>query len=876
MAITNALFSLPPQIGYLKSLRSQFDDLQRQLATDKKAQTYGQLGSTNSLDLLLRQQKSDIGVYKQSIDLANLRLRTLDQTSTHLEGLAIDAKAAVDPNNFKEFPNGRAESQISTEIALRDFLAQLNTNVGGRYLFSGKAADRIPVAELDYILQGDATYAGFRQVSREYNQADLGADGKGRLKISESLDASQNPAVSTVSLSEDAIAGAHPFGFKLFNAQSTLSNVTVFNGKVAVPTTVQGAALNAADLGYGFIGGTLTIGGKTITLADGIVGVANGTGAPAANQGTGVDTPAKIQALDGRSITLTAADGITRTFDFTVAKTPADLKAELEANSSGFTIDTSNPDGLQITRADGQAFTITTSHVDVDAAIGFAGSVGPGVTINNGQVDNNVTAASLAAEITAKFNSPTDTGITARAEGGALIISKADGTDLTISGDAALLGKLRLPVGGDGNVTATNGIEAADGVRQFDFRFDGQPEPGEVIRLFFDLPDGTRSEIRIGAEGPTQENPQFTFAIGATAAETAANFKAVLGTALEKAGRTELLAASTVRASENFFDTAAKAGGQPTGPLRVVQGITQTAGFNTFQFADAGLTFDAIAGKISLDLTIDEAPAQAITITEADVVSAGGDAVVNDINEFTSILAAKLGGGVTVTNDGLAITIQSNTTGAKSSVRIANLVADADGNGSPDALTLGLANGAGTPGQVISTGLANATSFVSNPNDTVAWYQGENGADPARLTTGTKVDDNLTLNYGARANEKAYREVVQSLAAFVTADFSSAQSDNKEFYQALADRVKGSLSKTENGVSAISQNHIEFAAAFRAADDAGNRHRVAEATIDTAVGDIEGINREEVAIRLLQLQTTLEASYQSTRIAFQLTLANYI
>lgn len=812
MTVINSTYTLPPQLERLAGLRAQFDNLQLQLATDKKTTTYGGLGGKSGLDLTLKQQRSEIGVYRNTIDVVDLRLRSLDQTSTRLENIRIDSKAAIDPNNFKEFPNGRAESQTSSEILLRDFIAQLNSNVGGRYIFSGDATDQIPVAELDRLLEGDADEAGLKQVVSEFEQANLGADGKGRLETGISGGA--------VLIAEDAAADdAHPFGLKLRSVQSSLSNVTL-------------------------------------------------------------------------------------------------------------TTDIASP--------------------------------------------------------------------------------------------------------------------AAGDPRAANIEFNGQPEPGEVIRLFVGLPDGTEREIRIGAEGPTQDDPDFTFAIGADADETAANFKAVLDSALAKVGRTDLKAASSVQAAENFFDTAPRL--EP--PTKAVQtsGLVNPNGFTLddgpaatraatreigFDNTQSGVDF--LAGdEISLDFTLagptdagnhtvvidisdvqaantsvngssadniadidifvaafnkaasddgrdiearisdtdpdkiefvrktaglsetihltgadgdvdagndinntflnaadvgnansdgpqagtDEVPDDSFTFT-IDLDGAGSpqtvtvdhelvnttlgktDGSVSNIDEYRKVLQAAVdeavgAGAVTVGKDaaGTALTFTSSTTGAASNVEVSaasvnNINATTDFTASD----LGLAKAPRAAEQTFdarfqagprrivkgpSGGFTDAVSIQADPSNTINWYQGENGTVPARQTSTGTVDENLRVNYGARANEKAYREVLQSLAAFVAADFSSATPDNQDFYQALADRTKAGLTEGENGISGIRQNHIEFAAAHRVTADAKERHKIADATIDSAVADIENINREEVALKLLRLQTVLQASYQTTKIASDLSLSNFL
>lgn len=500
-------FNMPRQVSYLTTLRSQMDDLQRQLGTGMKSETYGGLGSERVLDLSLRQQLTSVGVYKQTVQIAGLRLDTLDKTSGRLEAIRVESKASTDRNNFELFSNGRTSSQTSAEISLREFMAHLNTDVGGRYLFSGKTADKLPVQSLDYTLAGDGNYAGLKTVISEYNQADLGALGNGRTTTA--------VAGTTATLAED---GAHPFGFKIDSVSSGLSNVTV---------------------------------------------------------------------------TQTAGP-------------PASL--------------------------------------DVD--------------------------------------------------------------------------------------------------------FTGQPEPGQAIRIFMDLPDGTSTEITLGVQGG-QDDPEFTFQRGATPADTAANFKSALDSALQKVANTELKAASSVRASETFFDTAPKS------------------------------------------------PAPPGYLPQARVVPNGGD--------FTT-----------------------------------------------------------------------ATTLRDGTADTVSWYVGDNSAGDPRADMRSTIDENLTVGYGARANEDGYRQVVQALAAFIASDFSSSQPENQGFYQAMADRSNAGLTPNGAEASGIRKNHMEFAAVQRTLADAKERHRIEEGSLQLMVGEIEGVNREEVAAQLLTLRTNLEVSYQATSISLKLSLASYL
>ena len=95
----------------------------------------------------------------------------------------------------------------------------------------------------------------------------------------------------------------------------------------------------------------------------------------------------------------------------------------------------------------------------------------------------------------------------------------------------------------------TAGTATADSV---DVQFTGVPLPNDVVRIAFALPDGTNAAIELRA---TADGAQpGTFAIGADANATAANFQAALATQVEELVRTDMTAASAIAASANFFD----------------------------------------------------------------------------------------------------------------------------------------------------------------------------------------------------------------------------------------------------------------------------------------------------------------------------------
>ena len=497
MAVNTVFFKNSSLIDQLTQMRSTFDDLQRQLATQKNSATYAGLGEKRSLDLSLKQRINEVGSYQSTIDFVDLRMNVLDQTIGRMDEIRSEARTAIDPNNFVQQADGGTNSQTSAKVSLVELLGLLNSDVGGRQLYSGAKVDTAPVADLDLIMDGDLTHAGLRQVIDEYTQADAGALDNGRLTTA--------LAGTTVTFAED---GAHDFGFKIAGVTSDLSNVTT----------------------------TYTAG-------------------PPASQ-------------------------------------------------------------------------------DVD--------------------------------------------------------------------------------------------------------FAGQPEVGETIKVYLDLPDGTQTTIELHLAEGAGENGGFE--LGATSADTAQNFLDALDAALGDKAGSELKAASHTRGSEAFFDTYQ---GQ------VVARVD-------------GPPYDT----------------------------------------------------ATATRDGSA--------------------------------------------------------------DTVAWYVGDQTVADPRTGSSAVIDDNFTVNYGARANEDGIREVVQSIAAFVAADFSGESEADHAFYTAMSERSRGALQNTDGTTSGIQKIEMELATTHLAVQRVDDRHTTTQNSLQTAVDEIEGIDANEVAARVLQLQTMLEISYRTTSITYQLSLANYL
>jgi flagellin-like hook-associated protein FlgL len=201
----------------LVSMRAQLTDLQRQFGTGKKSTTYAGLGVNAGLAVNLRSNLSAISGYGDTITNVGTRISLAQTALSRIDDLGAAVKGAT-ATPFAVDGTGQTAVQRSAASQLDEVLGLLNTQVGDRYLFSGRAVDKPAVETTDHILNGDGARAGFKQIVSERAQADLGANGLGRLVIP--------PASGTqVSVSED-VAGS-PFGFKLAGVSSTLTGATV-------------------------------------------------------------------------------------------------------------------------------------------------------------------------------------------------------------------------------------------------------------------------------------------------------------------------------------------------------------------------------------------------------------------------------------------------------------------------------------------------------------------------------------------------------------------------------------------------------------------------------------------------------------------------
>lgn len=209
--------------------RESLFDLQRQLATGKTVTSYGDLGQDRSRILSLRGELSQIEGYQTTISQVNLRLDVMQLSLGQLREVASETRSDAFGQGFELQPSGQTLYQLTTAGRFDEVVSLLNAEVGDRYLIGGRETEKPPVLTSDEILNGSGAQAGFKQVAQERRQADLGADGRGRLTL-------PVPAGAAVTLSEDT-AAPHPFGFKLNSVVSNLTGTAV-NGPAGAPVAI--------------------------------------------------------------------------------------------------------------------------------------------------------------------------------------------------------------------------------------------------------------------------------------------------------------------------------------------------------------------------------------------------------------------------------------------------------------------------------------------------------------------------------------------------------------------------------------------------------------------------------------------------------------
>jgi len=364
------------------------------------------------------------------------------------------------------------------------------------------------------------------------------------------------------------------------------------------------------------------------------------------------------------------------------------------------------------------------------------------------------------------------------------------------------------------------------------------PNNGDTVSFKFNLPDGTNETIQLTASSATP-TPANSFAIGTTSTATAANLNAALTTAIGTLANTSLVAASAVQAGNDFFNTTGTATGSvASNKLTVPAPIT-------------GATL--LSGVANTDsLFTNFAAGDTITVNGTPITFVASGASGNQLNVTDSVQTL--------------LTKIDSITGTSTPSTV---------SGGVISLHTATATAAVPPPRVGGSPLGSATTLVNGTANTVAWYTGEAGSGPARASATARIDQTVTVQYGARANEQAIRSQLQTLAVFSAVTTSATNPNGALQVQALSQRTAQNLA-TQPGHQTIENIQADLATAQATIKDAQARQKQAQGTLQGIVDQAESVSTDQVASQILALQTDLQASYQTTSMLSQLTLTKYL
>jgi flagellar hook-associated protein 3 FlgL len=395
----------------------------------------------------------------------------------------------------------------------------------------------------------------------------------------------------------------------------------------------------------------------------------------------------------------------------------------------------------------------------------------------------------------------------------------------------------------------------------------GNPNPGDQISYTFNLPDGTTESVQLTATSTTPP-PTGSFAIGATPASTAANLQSALNTSIGTLANTSLMAASAVEAGDNFFSTDSTA----TGTVANNQSGTTPPTPITGQTALSGTApSDSLVNGFANNDTI---TVNGTTITFSNSQPTSGNTI--NINDSVQTLLTKIdqitGTSTPSTIDGGAITIHTDNA---STLSISGGSANATAALASLGFTASPITATQPPLRVSGTPLGSATSLTNGSANTVAWYTGNSGPGSARSTSMARIDGSQTVQFGAQANEQAIRLQLQQVAVYAAVTVSPTGTNSSGEISALSQRVAANLTP-QAGQQTIQDIQTDFANAQNTMQDATARQTQAQAALQSMVSNTEGINQNEVAAQILQFQTNLQASYQTTAMLSQLSLTKFL
>jgi hypothetical protein len=856
-------------------LKNQLTLLQSQLTTGTKSTSYAGMGVNEGFAIAARSQLANISAFTDTMSNINTNINI---GNTALQGLAdIGTTVLNSANSSMQSLNSAGQSigQQTASSQLSSMLGILNMQAGSRYLFSGGAINAPAVASTDTILNGTTTQAGLKQVISERQQADLG-DGLGRLVVA-------TPTATSVQVVEDA-AGS-PFGLKLNAVSSTLTGATI-TGPAGSPPSVS-IALGATNPNNGdkvsfafkLPDGTteqidLTASSATATPT-GSFAIGTTPAATAANLNTALT--AAIRTLANTS--LVAASAVEAGNEFfnsatTVTGSAVSNKASSPAAITGATLLSgfASTDSLAANFAAGNTITVNGT---------------PITFVASGATGNQLNVTDSVRTLLAKIDSITGTSTPSTVSDGVIALHADNGAGLTVTssntaafaalgfGAIATQPPLRLAGGAVNNSAATPapmtgatllaGLPGTDSLTSSFIAGDSITVNGTPISFVASGATGNQVNVTDSVQTLLAKIDSITStSIPSTVSAGAAT--------LRSNNTTNLTITSTNSAAFAALGFSAPSSAPAPPPLQVAGSAVNNQAATAAPITGATL-LSGVAGTNSLAASF--VAGNTITVNGTPITFVASGAVGNQLNvtDSVSTLLAKI--------DSITLTTAASTVGpggiVLSSNKTTGLTVTSSNSAAFAALGLGAAAPATVPPlRVAGSPLSTATTLVNGtPANTVTWYTGESGPGSARATATARVDQSVTVQYGMRANETAIRSQLESLAVYAAVTTSPTSQYAAGQVAALSQRVAQNLA-AQPGQQSIQDIQTDLATAQLTMKDAGARQTQAKGMLQGIVDQAENVSSDQVASQILALQTSLQASYQTTAMLAQLTLTKFL
>jgi flagellar hook-associated protein 3 FlgL len=169
-----------------------------------------------------------------------------------------------------------------------------------------------------------------------------------------------------------------------------------------------------------------------------------------------------------------------------------------------------------------------------------------------------------------------------------------------------------------------------------------------------------------------------------------------------------------------------------------------------------------------------------------------------------------------------------------------------------------------------------ATSLVNGTSaNTVSWYTGGTTTGSARATQVAQIGPSQTVDYGIQANEQGIASQLQAIAAFAAFTVSPTNTNAAAQISHMSASVAQALA-TQPTQQSIQDIQTDLANAQTTMSTASSLQTQTQSALQDIVSQIETVSPDQVASQLLALQTSLQASYQTTSMLAQLSLVKFL